>query len=215
MKCWIVDKKVAYNPLEDGIDAYHAVLFHGRVRNKAIDDNNLGDTLINPLHLEKNAYELRYIFQPQRNLVIPESAKQGLVAFSNISFFPVVFNKLFFLPYKTGDLSVGPETFDEMEKWLASFKNEEALRQEIEKFYELILPTIDRLKVEYKNLQVVKFNLESWRKTELELSEEMLQAFPAIWSSEGIIFREDVFKLVKEFFSWDYFHKAQFDIGKQ
>ncbi len=210
MKYWIVYKKVAYNPLKDGIDTYHAALFHGRVCNKTIDDNNLGDALINPLHLEKNAYDLRYIFQPSRNLVVPESAKQKLVAFSNISFFPVVFNKLFFLPYKTGDLSVGPETFDEMENWLASFKNEEGLGQEIENFHELILPAHNKLKVKFKELQIVEFDLESWRKTDLELSEEMLQAFPAIWSSKGIIFREDVFKLIKEFFSWDYFHKLQF-----
>lgn len=214
MKCWAIKRRVAYDPLRDGIDTYHAALFHGTVRNKLIEHNNLGDTLTTPLQLEKNAYDLHYIFQPERNLVIPEGAKQRLIVFPNVAFFPVVFSKLFFLPYKKGDLSVGPETFYEMENWLASFKGEEGLRHEIEQFYELVLPNHDRLKLEFKNLHTVEFNLESYRKSRLELSQEMLQAFPAIWSREGIIFRQDVFDLIEEFFSWDFFHRGQFSLDE-
>lgn len=212
MRCTAVYKKVSYDPLRDGIDAYHAELFHGRLLNKKVDDNNLGDVLTIPLELEKDVFDLRYIFQPQRNLVIPESAKQRLSTVPQIAFYPVVFKKLFFAPYRTGDLSLGPESYYDLEPWLDSFRHEEGLRQEIENFYELILPAHDRLTKEFNNLRVIEFNLQTWRAARLTLSEEMFRTYPAIWSAEGIVFRQDIFEMIEEFFSWDYFHKGQLEV---
>lgn len=212
MKCWVVYKKTSFASLKDGINAYHAQLFHGKLLNEKVNDNNLGDILTTPLKLQKNAYDLRHIFQPQRNLVVPESVKQKLKSFSNVSFYPIVFCKLFFAPYEKGDLSLGPESYYDLEDWLASFKHEEGLRQEIENFYELILPAHDRIKKDFSPFETVKFNLQPWCESQLDLSKEMLQIFPAIWSAKGIVFRQDVFELIEEFFTWDYFHKGQFTV---
>jgi len=212
MKIAIVDKKVSYNPLIDGIDIYHAKLFHGRILNGKINDNHLGDELTTPLELEKDAFDLHYIFQPQRNLVIPQSAKQRLATVSQIMFFPVVFKKLFFVPYQKGDLSLGPNSSYDVEAWLGAFKHEEGLRREIESFYELVLPNYNKLQQEFTNLRRIEFNLVPWRKECLALSTEMLRTFAVIWSGKGIILRQDVFETIQEFFSWDYFHKVQLDL---
>jgi hypothetical protein len=214
MNCSIVYKKTSYDPTRDGINAYHAEFFHGKLLNEKIDDNNLGDVLTIPLKLQKNAFNLRYIFQPQRNLVVPEGVKLKLKSFTNISFFRVSFQKLFFAPYKKGDFSLGPESYYDLEDWLASFKHEEGLRQEIEIFYELILPEFGQIKKEFGPLEAVEFNLKPWRQSRLDISKKMLQVFPAIWSTEGIIFRQDVFDSIEEFFCWDYFHKGQFTIDR-
>jgi hypothetical protein len=204
-----VYKKVSYRPDRDGIDAYHVALFHGRVVNKRVCDNNLGDELRFPLELEKDAYELRYIFQPQRNLVVPEDAKANLSGVRNVGFFPVVFTKLFYAPYRTGDLSLGPDSYYELNQWLDSFKNEERLRFEIDTFYELIIPSHERLAQQFAQIHNVQFDLPQGRKVQLALSAKMLLEFPVIWSHKGIIFREDAFRMVEGLFCWDYFDRSE------
>jgi hypothetical protein len=214
MRCIALYKKVAYDTVKDGISVYHARFFHGQFVNTVVDDNNLGDALQTRLLLEKNAYECRYIFQPQRNLVIPDSARKRLLNIRNIAFFQVSFTKLFFCPYRKGDQSLGPDDFREFKQWLSSFRHDEKLRQEIENFYELILPSHVRLMKEYPAATPVAFNLEPWRNAHLNLSSEMLERYPGIWSSEGIVLREDVFKLIEEFFCWDYFNRVQFNVDQ-
>lgn len=210
MECVIVQRKVSYIPMRDGIDVYHACLYHGSVVNHEVDDNNLGDKLSIKLQLEKNAYDCRYIIQPHRNLIVPEGAKRKLEFAPNIAFFPVVFTKLFYVPFHKGDFALGPETFDDLQNWLDAFPHDEGLRREIEDFYELILPRHDRLVRMFHNLQRVRISLASWRDSSVDLSREMLSSYPVIWEPEGIIFRRDVFDLIQEFFCWDFFRRAQF-----
>lgn len=209
MKCLIVKKRTSFDAATEGMSAYHSAMFHGQFLNHIVDDNNLGDVLTNNLRLQKNAYDLRYIFQPQRNLVIPEAARHRLSGVPNISFFPVIFEKLFFASYRKGDLSLGPDSYHDLEKWLDSFKHEKNLLQEIEDFYEMILPNHSRVVNEFSGMHPVKFDLEPWRKVELALSTEMVSKYPAIWTVAGIVFRTDVFELIQQFFNWDYFNKAE------
>jgi hypothetical protein len=214
MRCIAVYKKVAFDIVKDGITTYHSRFFHGKCVNSVVDDNNLGDVLQTRLLLEKNAYECRYIFQPRRNLVVPDSVRKRLCNLRNISFFQASFTKLFFCPYRKGDLSLGPDDFRELEQWWSSFRHDENLRQEIESFYELILPSQVRLMKEYPTAAPVAFNLEPWRTAHLDLSLAMLEHYPGIWSSEGIILRDDVFELIEEFFCWDYFNQVQFNVDQ-
>jgi hypothetical protein len=212
MRCFVVKRKVSYDPLKDGITTYHAALFHGNVINKKVDDNNLGDRLNTPLRLEKDVYDCTHIIQPDRNLVIPESVKRRLAAVSHIAFYAVIFEKLFFFPYKTGELSIGPEDFNDMESWLNSFPDQPSLKQEIEPFYELVLPSHERITPEFSDVHPVEFSLLDWKLSIVQLSASMLQKYAVIWTVEGTVFREDVFNLVEPYFSWTFFNKGEFDL---
>lgn len=210
----VINKKVSFHWSVDRINTYHSALFHGTVINKTVDDNNLGDALEIPLQLEKNAYDSCHIIKPNRNLVVPESAKQRLVGVQNISFFKVVFAKLFFVAFKEGDRSVGPEDFREFDLWLASFPHQEGLRHETENFYELVVPAHVRLLQEFKEVRAVGFTLKPGRASELALSEDMLLKYPVIWTTEGIVFRDDVYRLIEDFFRWDYFYRGPFTLAR-
>jgi hypothetical protein len=212
MRCFVVKRKVSYDPLKDGITTYHAALFHGNALNKKVDDNNLGDPLNTPLRLEKDVYDCTHIIQPDRNLVIPESVKRRLAAVSHIAFYAVIFEKLFFFPYKAGELSIGPEDSNDMESWLDSFPGQPSLTQEIEPFYELVLPSHERITPEFSDGHPVEFNLLDWKLSIVELSASMLRKYAAIWTVEGTLFREDVFNLVEPYFSWTFFNKGEFDL---
>jgi hypothetical protein len=135
--------------------------------------------------VSKQRLRLLVDFQPQRNLVLLESAKERLSDVPKIGFFQVTFEKLFFAPCSKGEFSIGPERYDDLGKWLAGFKHEERLRHQIEDFHELILPVA------------------------------MLSKFPAIWTPEGIVFRADIFKRIEDFFSWGYFHKGSSLLNEQ
>jgi len=76
------------------------------------------------------------------------------------------------------------------------------------------LPSHLRVVKEYPKADYVTFNLETWRTRHLNLSSAMLECYPGIWSGEGVVFREDVFDLIEEFFCWDYFNRAQFKVDR-
>lgn len=161
MNCVIVAKKTSYDPEKDGITTFHAALFHGKFVNTKVDDHHLGDALTNPLRLEKNAYDCRHIIQPQRNLIVPQHIRERLAEVPNIDFFPVIFEKVFFTPAERGDFSVGPRNFSGFRKWWDSFRHEPRLKEEIEPFFELIIPELVRLQPTYADAARIQFNLQS------------------------------------------------------
>ena len=107
-------------------------------------------------------------------------------------------------------MSVGPKDFSQFCSWWNSFKHEPNLLHEVEPFFELVIPELVRLEPNFPEATSVQFNLEPYRTSELKLCEAMLDKFPIVWTTEGIVFREDIFALIEASFSWTYFQRAQF-----
>jgi len=212
MNAVLVDKKTAVTWERDKLLTYHVEMFHGTVVNERIHDNHLGDGVSVPLRLEKNVYKSNYIIKPCRNLILPEGAKQRLDSISNIEFLQVLFTKLFFAPFEKGDHSFGPEDYRQLDSWLASFRNDGALRQEMHIFFELVVPKHTEVLPEFKEVVTFDFKPDYWLPCTLALSREMLLKYPVMWSKDGVILREDVFKLIEEFICWDYFYKGVFTL---
>lgn len=169
MKLVVVAKKVAFGS-PSGLSEYHATMFHGEVLNTVLKDNNLGDALVYPLQLEKNVYDMKWILKPSRNLVVPESVKEKLSGVANISFYEVVFRKLFFMAYRKGDLSFAPDDYRDRGAWLKAFPHVQRLHHEIEKFFELIVPAHPRVVQEFTDLKDVQFRVNPHRASQLKLS---------------------------------------------
>src|SRR5438128_965945 len=102
MTCHILAKKVVYGQNET-VDSTHSLMFHGEIdTNFPADDNNLGDDLVNALHLRKNIYSMGEVLKPHRNLVVSEALKSRLRRFENMQFFRVVFSCLFEQQFQPG-----------------------------------------------------------------------------------------------------------------
>jgi hypothetical protein len=105
-------------------------------------------------------------------------------------------------------LTAGPADFTEFRDWWNSFQHEPNLKYEIEPFFELVVPNLARLEPNFPDATSIQFNLVPWRTDQLRLCKAMLEKFPIIWTTEGVVFRHDVFESIETSFSWTYFHKA-------
>jgi hypothetical protein len=206
MRIQILYKKVSYSLELDRINAYHAALFHGRLRNQIIKDKHWGDAL-DPLVIEKNVFDCKYVFQPQRNLVIPTAAMEKLTGFPHVGFQKVVFSKLFYCAYHKGSDEFGPRSCDQLGEWLDEFKHDPQLAATIEPFYELLIPNYRQVFSVDEHTQEYTFRsvMRNWLQSTLKLSPHLLSEYPMMWSNEGILVRSDIATLLHEHFDWDYF----------
>src|SRR5262245_15815729 len=102
MNCHILQRKAVF-AADDTVDSSHSLMFHGEVDTRfQADDNNLGDDLVNALHLRKNVYSMGEVLMPHRNLVVAERLKLQLEPFRNLGFLRVVFSLLFEKQYEPG-----------------------------------------------------------------------------------------------------------------
>ena len=214
MKIYIIEKKVVYSRDKDGILSWHANNFHGKWVNKVLGDRGVRDGELDSLKLEKNAYELKWIFKPERNFVIPDKLRVLLKKFKNVHFVKVEFTKLFLFAYRKNDFSLPFDTSVQIDKWFNSVVNDEQLHAVVGDFYELIPEMHDEVVDNYSDLHDVSFKSVArfGGAPNLLLSRSMLSENPVLWSPKGVNVRGDLFDVCESFFLWDYYLKEEVEI---
>jgi len=216
MNWCIVQSKVVFEP-GDGIDDYHSTMFHGLVdQHFPLDDNNLGDELIHPLHLRKNTYALGDILKPSRNLVLSDAVRKKLLRFGGLAFLPIVFSRLYKVEYHPGEWTQFPDDYDRFTEWVDRIKHDPGLAQQLPTYYELIVPrcsvegasSAERLTSTFPSLTYNEC-------VKLEAGKELLTKSWALWTPEGVMMKPEMFEVMDPHIEWPYFKMRRIEFNGQ
>jgi hypothetical protein len=74
----------------------------------------------------------------------------------------------------------------------------------------LILPRHDKIAAQFNERVTITFDSIAWPGTRgsLELSEKMLQDYPAIWTPEGFVLAPEFLAKIEQYVDWDYFRRT-------
>lgn len=204
------------------VEAFHSEMFHGwAVRS----DANLpweagcwyGDELKHPLHLIKNVHGLADVFMPHY-IIVSEYVKDALSSFPGVTFFQVVFDKLFCFPCYEGDVSFY-ETIPEFRGGRYRSADDFVHRVDpcppgmwdrVGKYYELIQARYESIVDEFQNradMRDVSVQLTDRRRPlELKVCGAMLEKYPIIYHEDGAyLMSEAFFEALSPFLSMRYF----------
>jgi hypothetical protein len=211
--CVILHRKLAFARPDD-VDTFHSSMFHGTVDHRfPVADNHLGTTLATHLHLKKNVFDLASVIKPHRNLVVSSAIKDRLAVFQNVGFWEVVFTALYYIPYRPGDWSGIPEDYDDQVVWLDQMQNDPSLERKVSKYFELVVPQHSSVATRFTSPVPHHFTSLTYKTAvALDLSREMLNEYPAIWTAEGILMSEMFFRTIEDSINRRYFKMAAIEL---
>jgi len=196
------------------IDAFHAEMFHGSCTRGGTPGyyckNYFPDSsLEHPLCLTKNVYKIADLFMPSAGTIVSEAVKERLSVLPNIAFFRVQFEKLFEFPYEEGDFSIYDDPcFTTAEDIIASSAHRPSLERRLQPYYELLIYRHQDIEPRFTDLSAVEMHIpQSVYRDPLiaRLSVPMLERFPVLWHTHGLILAEKAYIILEDLVRPPYF----------
>jgi hypothetical protein len=209
----------------DRIRDFHYEMFHGRAtRNGVASPHHTYLSLHNapqsPLQIVRNAFVIPSIFEPAENLVVSAAVHDELEGLPNISFQPVVFDRLYWLEYHAGDFSFYapkeerpaqyrglPRLVDRLPEKLPDAV---LTRSEIGTYFEVVVASARTLRSDFQFLEpdVVLNDGRDAETRSVDVLPDLMDRYP-LYNSRGLWIVEDaLFHRLRAYFDWDYFDTA-------
>jgi hypothetical protein len=90
------------------------------------------------------------------------------------------------------------------------------LHERIGAYHELVVAQLDAIEPKYADLKPVGFDvidLGDPKREVYNLSERLLRDYPIVRAYFGILFSDSAFERIRDFIDWDYFSKAEAEVG--
>jgi hypothetical protein len=203
-------------------------MFHGSIERKnrrpqsTVSHWKGADDLSDPVHVKRNGRIVPDIVCPLQCLMVSTVVSGKLAPFPNILFVPVVFDRLVDYEFRAGDFSFQQDKrlrrivhASSLEGLFDLFPDVRDLHATVGPYHEVVVERLWKVLEQFKPLRTISVSSDltyTPRRTELQLNERLVQAYPVIWTEVGYMFREDVFRVIDPHLDRDYFHVTQLEV---
>jgi hypothetical protein len=204
----------------DRINVLHYYMFHGEMERADIvfpenPSHNLDDDLSLPPVITRNVYRMPHVFKPRTSLIVSSEVRSVLGDLPHVVYLEVKFKKLVEYAYSAGDFSyfrrkefVRDPYAQDPETLLARLPDVPHLHDKVGPYFEIVNANYMDIIKAFPNRQVVSFTYPYLGMEEpdvLEVSEEMLLAYPILWAPCGIVMTEKLYEKLDKYIDKDYF----------